>query len=349
MKSLDRLFHLIKCRNIILNVMINIDEMKAASYCEQNISILIVDAFRQDVARLMPIDLAGIKALAIAFEISLDAILINGVENLFNTPVPSFFQIAGRCDDILTHLTLDRLLVAADVTDKWRFTVQLLDVAVISYISAHVGKIGPHNTLQYTVTNNCSDIQDFIFHERSFKCLGRFLNDQKAWVLERSERGSRQIKDVPELYLSTEAGVLADIWGPMWGQCRKDSPDRILQYNVENGTIYPYQHWMLEEESVPALEVGEMLCHWRPDNTATVEEIEQLSSLALSPTTVMLIGAGTRLVLKPCRYPVNAAKRKLRDSGLLYHRGIIKKSRYKDSETVQFQVGWKRRYCWSSA
>lgn len=334
---LDRLFHLIECRNTILAIIANIDAMKSASYCGESLSMLILDSSRPDVARLVPIETSRIKALAIAFETCLFVVSSVGVHELLKiSKSPTFSTITKNCDIILTELGLGTL--EFPTTDKWRCTVQILDLAVVSYVSAHVGDF-IHSTRRFELPGNFSDFQLFTFRQRSFQCLDNFLNCQKAWVLEQNTVSS-QTSD-KQLYLSTKATTFADIWGPMWASCPKTSHNTIISYNVGSGIIIPWQISPPNVEHNPVIHPGEVLCHWISEaESEKSEDLGQPFKQTLTPSSILLIGATMKLTSRVCGCSINSIKERLRDSGLLHYRGTMSKSRYKDSETVSFQVGW---------
>ncbi|PMD25307.1 hypothetical protein NA56DRAFT_430767 [Hyaloscypha hepaticicola] len=193
-----------------------------------------------------------------------------------------------------------------------------------------------------------------VFEKRSFSCLDDFLHHKTAWVCRnRPIDGGKLVESFggqPSLFLSTDAESFADIWGPMWSSHHKDHPDQIVHYNVGNGMILPWEESGKSEKSQEKTRQSERLgdireeklCHWISDTDAQ-EESNLLGAawIYLSPGDRLLIGAGQKLEVNPsCKTSSATVKELLRDIGVLHRAGTIKKTRYRESETVQTQVGW---------
>lgn len=129
----------------------------------------------------------------------------------------------------------------------------------------------------------------------------------------------------------------------MWGSRLHSSISEIVSYHVGNGKIIPWQHPQREEDaSMPMLRSTEIFCHWISDEQEMSDgNLRGKSQRTFNQNNLLLIGAYVRLQPNAyCRCPIDAIKRRLRDSGALHEAGTISKSRYKDSDTVLFQVGW---------
>jgi hypothetical protein len=157
--------------------------MEAASYCQEFVSILVVDKAGHNVARLLPIRCSKIKQLAITFEncliqlISLDRSTV-----LVDTEIAFSNGISEICRDILSELGL--YVPSMHCAELWRCAVHALDMAVLSYFGAHTRFFGMTGAKSITLPGPFLGTQYFMFRRRSFLCLGEFLAGQDAWVLE---------------------------------------------------------------------------------------------------------------------------------------------------------------------
>jgi hypothetical protein len=196
-----------------------------------------------------------------------------------------------------------------------------------------------------------------VFEKRSFSCLDNFLRHKTAWVCRNRpidfEQLAEGVNGQPSLFLSTDAESFADIWGPMWSSHIKDHPDQVVHYNVGNGMILPWKEPGTSEISQVQTRQSERfgdireekLCHWISDKEAQEESnLLGAKGMFLSPGERLLIGAGRTgqklEVNHSCTTSPAGVKEFLRDFGVLHRAGTIKKTRYKESETVQTQVGW---------
>lgn len=340
---LDHVFHLIESRNTILRVCGNIDAMKAVAYCESTISILVRDRFRINVAKLIPIGIDKIKTLATSFETALRKVL----DDRESPPAPIsglLGNITDSCAEIGQILDLDWSSISA--MNRWRYTVQILDLAVASYATAHVGELELKES-GYDSANGLSlpgfrfDVQQFSFRQRSFQCLEGFLNGNKAWILEQLYGGTQSNED-PKLYVSVQAETFADIWGPMW-RSSMDGPDFAdgLQYWVGNGVILPWSCQSSEADPQLTIQDHEVLCHWMScTDSPNIHDSPRAPSKPINCDSTLLIGAGTRLTSSDCGLPVNVIKQQLKDAGLLHIPGTIAKTKYLDAEHYSLQGSW---------
>jgi hypothetical protein len=232
-------------------------------------------------------------------------------------------------------------------------------MAVLSYVGAHLQSFGKSiaESIMLPSPQNTSSLKPetpftIIFRRRSFLCLGEFLGDQKAWVCElRKFFGPvREIAGEPALYLSCDAETFADVWGPMWSSRFENDLDQILHYTVGNGLIIPWKEaeYADLEFSTPRdvghceIKANETLCHWISDKDSKDDtNLQNSTGKSLSLDDILLIGACVRLKRNDsCECSLGAVKEHLKDWGYLHEPGTIKRSRYKESETVQAQVGW---------
>jgi hypothetical protein len=136
---LHRMHVFIECRNAILNVKRNVDKMAAVSYCGQRISILVLDRTRLNVARLVPIEISSIESLALTFDVCMKGLLEIPAEDE-NSLHDQYRRVSSYCQGVLSSLGVNYMEI--DHGNLWRYSVAILDMAVVSYVGAHV-----HNPL----------------------------------------------------------------------------------------------------------------------------------------------------------------------------------------------------------
>jgi hypothetical protein len=392
-RNVDLLFHFIECRNAILNATRNLSLMEKASFCGSRISLLVLDKTRLNVARLVPIECGKIWALAKSFEECLESIIRGAKRGWASRLLGGSRKVSLNCQSILKDL--DIAPAADDACNTWRSAVHVLDMAILSYVGAHIQSFGVnrgdsivlpsvgngstqnfpvHSSHDATFQNLSSQWGTgqavtfqgvtstwgqartrIIFRQRLFLCLDEFLCHHSAWVCENwnPDKALRQIENEPMLFLSTDAETFADIWGPMWSSHTPSNPDQVIHYNVGNGKILewkpPDDSKTLYGQDVTKLDQNlcdirdsERLCHWISNKSDGLESnLTNSTGGILSPSDILIIGAGAKLQANTlCRSSAGTVKRRLREVGSLHPAGTIKKSRYKESETLQTQVGW---------
>lgn len=134
------LFHFVNCRGVLRNIIKAVDMMNEAFYSSGKISVLIADSKRLNVARLIPIECAKIAELDGLFEECLQTVMSLGVstweQNLHNH-VP---KVDEQCREMLRYLGIP--FNTWDSCNIWRLTVHVLDMAVFSYMGAHIELFG---------------------------------------------------------------------------------------------------------------------------------------------------------------------------------------------------------------
>jgi hypothetical protein len=168
------------------------------------------------------------------------------------------------------------------------------------------------------------------------------LLGQQVWVL--SLKPPRD--DDKPLYLSTEVGTLADIWGPLWKSCRLSRPEDIYELRIGNGCILP---WIPDPEVIQdgLLNEDEIFCHWISTRKlpANIELIQKgLPRQSFTLTDQLFIGAtgNEHHELKPnptCTRSNYDIKQDMNDIHGLHHLNTARQTRYKDAQTVQVQGG----------
>jgi hypothetical protein len=335
-RTIDHFVHLIECRNIISAVWESVKEMRSAAYCGEYISLLVLDHTRRGVARLVRIECSWIEELAFAFEACVFQVLSSDpAAVLFDTVSTIANDVSEACRKLFANLDIRVPNTAARLKDIWHCAVHVLDVAVLSYSSAHTQFLGKDKVISASLPGTFLETQYFRFCRRSFSCLREFLGGQEAWVLELILPDIRQV-DPTHLSLLTDAETFGDIWGPMWKSCVFGNEERIIQYNVGNGVILPWKN-----PSPTALEVrkGEVFCHWMSDKEHR-DHKGFADSSHLHENDTLLIGATVRLAANgQCRSSTTQQMQILRDSRALSEPGTIRNGRILNSEIVQVQVG----------
>lgn len=142
-EKIHLLYHFIECRNIILNTKKSLELMTEMSYCRSRISVLVLDNTRPNVARLVAIKSSRIEALAKAFEFCLETIFWGTEQTWGHTFLAGFQRVTLECQIMLQDLGLAP--VAEDMPNTWRSTVHVLDIAILSYVGAHIQPLGGVN------------------------------------------------------------------------------------------------------------------------------------------------------------------------------------------------------------
>ncbi len=334
-RTIEHLTHLIECRNIISAVWESVKEMRSAAYCDEFISLLVLDRTRRGVARLVRIECTRIEQLALTFETCVSQLLCSDPALvLFNTISTIANDVSAACRQLLTDLDI-KIPSTADLKDHWRCAVHVLDVAVLSYSGAHTQFLGNNKVTSISLPGTFLETQYFRFCRRSFSCLGQFLSGQGAWVLEMLLPDLRQVDPI-HLSLLADAKTFGDIWGPMWKSCVLGDEEQIIQYNVGNGVIIPWK-----QQSPTAIEVrkGEVYCHWMSDKDHRDHKGFADSSY-LYENDILLIGATVRLAAnRQCKSSTARQMEHLRNSQALSEPGTMRNSRTMSSEVVQVQIG----------
>ena len=336
-RAIEDWTHLVECRNIISAVWESLQQMRSAHYCEEFISLLVLDRARASVAKLVRIECSRIEQLALAFETCLFQVMSEDPAMvLLNNVSAMSTDLTTACQEFLLELDI-KVEGADDKKDIWQCAVHVLDMAVISYVGAHTQFLGSPKVVSVTLPGPFQEPQRYRFRRRSFSCIGEFLGGQQAWVLEIISSDTLQ-GNPPRLSLLTDAETFRDIWGPMWKSHVLDDEERIVQYNVGNGVILP---WNLPSPDLLEVRKGEVFCHWMSDKDRRDDKTSaNLSSLR--PNDVLLIGAPVTLAFNvQCEFSFTHQKESLRNSGALSEPGTIKNGLKLSSKLVRVQIGGK--------
>ncbi len=311
--------------------------MKSAHYCEEFISLLVLDRTRAGVARLVRIECSRIEQLALAFEKCLFQVMSEDPAMvLFDNVSAMSNDLTSTCQELLLQLDME-VPGADDIKDIWQCAVHVLDMAVLAYAGAHTQFFGSHTVTSVSLPGPFQDVQRYKFSRRSFSCLGKFLGGQKAWVLEMILPGPRAV-DPPPLSLLTDAETFGDIWGPMWKSYVPGDEERIVEYNVGNGVILP---WSLPPPTLLEVRKDEVFCHWMSDKDRR-DHKGSVDSSIFRANNVLLIGAPVTLAVNnQCKSSYTHQKQSLRNSGAISEPGTVRHGRVLSSELVRVQIGVK--------
>ncbi len=106
-------------------VLKSVEEMEKVTYYGDFISLLVLDNYNINIARLRPIQCTKISQLAAAFESGLALLLqINPTLAAFDTEMTFSNEVTATCRDLFSDLGLDGSFM--DCTELWRCTVHLI-------------------------------------------------------------------------------------------------------------------------------------------------------------------------------------------------------------------------------
>ena len=366
---------LIACRNVISAVLDNLSRLSRARFCGSYISILALQNDR-NVARLVRVTINEVTILKNLLDDALKARYeylrkLTGVEPVESSGKQLLLHemmelkllqeedhLTAECRNFLFQKLDGEYIDVRDVQDIWRCVVHVLDLAVLSYVGAHVGNFDEHylssplnpgqsSSLRQESKSTQSSINGPVMLDcqirfsrlHHLRCLDRFLGQRPVWTFERNTIQAQS------LYLSTDIETFADIWGPLWKVFSRVKPQNIVKYNVGGGSITP---WPVERDEMgPPLREGEVYSHWELTVERAVTgsqqslEIQVATQLCFDEDDILLIGgSSSRLWCNPeCRCEVAKMCERLRNSTCLQPAGTSKSSRVQDAETVQVQLG----------
>ena len=287
-------FHVLECRNLMLQIKSNLAMMVAARYCNSSINILSVDRLRPSVARLTNFDIDAITHLCAMFEVCLQMIVAT-IERDSRTHadiVMKIDDITRHSEDILDKLCLPKghTLSQSGKVGMWRKAVLILDIGIISYCGAHLERFDEshlNEDLNFAkITPAWTYVVDgtegIMLRRRSLSCLGEFLGSHRVWMFQ----SNLSWEDDQPLYLSTTIEEFADIWGPVWAAKETEDSNTVIKYSTGSGSIFPWPRG----DSNPQTNDNEILCHW-----VRFGDDEKKSKSALQPGARLLIGASTEL------------------------------------------------------
>jgi hypothetical protein len=325
---------------------------------ESNAIYLKEQGFRNDYISLLVLDHAGNRANQVAklariqnscfgeirgfFERAFDALISSDTllqDSDLELP-QALVDLHRACENILfvTHLTKpsERAPIKKMIQSnlgllslEWSYAVQILDLPLLSYSGAHVADLdrdlsnGVKNRRFEIIYSSEGSMEDSVDNlapkmymtRRHLGCLEALLG-QQVWVL--SLRPPRD--DDKPLYLSTEVGALADIWGPLWKSCRRSRPEDIYELRIGNGCILPWtpdsgviQDGLLNED--------EIFCHWistrkLPANIELIQKGLPRQSFTLADQLFIGATGNERHELKPnptCTRSNNDIKQHMND------------------------------------
>lgn len=349
-----------ECRNIAMRTYLNLRRLQLAGFCGTQFSIIIPDRSRQNVARLVMVDISQVVCVLKSLELWLQdsarkipninrASFAIVVTNLVVRMMPPNF---GDCDSLREVFgELDTVLPdrKSPLTRVWLY-VCMLDVGVVSYAGAHLSDIiseyYPHGESEVyfrpvLLKLEVVDRPFVVLRRASLQCLDEFHDGKPVWVISAHDwslSGS--------LYLSTTMFAFADIWGPLWKAADQKQPGKYAAYIVGNGSILCWKHDPFRD---PILLEQETFCHWISEEALDQDEDSQLSSNIVQRSFIdsenLLIGAPTLGAAAldinvKCRPSISKARQRLRDMGRLCILGAARPYVYSDGSQYQLQIGY---------
>ena len=365
------LLEILECRNVSAQTYSNLRRLQHDGFCQQKFSMLTIDPYRPNVARLLPINVQHI--LQILMEI--ESLLSKVTDSARPTPPTTssanmlFEKALGGQDDLLLSvpcctrfLTLFGLVRASpsdpsielSIPAVLRLVVNTADLAVASYAGAHLSRfdeeylgedIAVIDVLSPFSSLHKLQIPSIKLSRCQLQCLDSFHDNKPVWVFSSSDWESRG-----HLFLSTMVEDFADIWGPLWKVIDPEVHDSCTRYAVGNGSIYKWK----SQKATPRLLDNETLCHWI--SNATIEAGPEYSPDTEKPVfpdmidenfdgnETLLIGAVAagceRLTTdRDCSFDLDKRRSVLDHGGRVQMLGTVREHTYKDSETYQLQAG----------
>ncbi|MCJ1367566.1 hypothetical protein MMC16_006700 [Acarospora aff. strigata] len=343
------LFHLLECRNLLARVHRNFTFLQEQDFIARDgkINLLVASPTRPGVVELLELDVWDLNSLVTSFSIALERLLDLCVKRALDR-IPRVVASLDQSINIIANLGLrlwssmtdDQRCEPQVAAAIWRSVSHGLDLAVISYCGAHIEPFD-HSYLGYTLT--CFDIGSTfvrrlepgpLFQRQTLNCLNGFLHGKEVWVFDAQEFPSESAPPRP-LYLRTTIEAFASVWGPVWQTVPVENPYKISRYNAGLGFIVP---WLRALNSEPAPLEDEINCHWTADESHIPSGIEPFPD---SIEKRLLIGGAAPSITTNNCCPVSAQTKThhMRCEGFLKPVGTCGASKYRDSETIQVQIG----------
>ena len=138
-------FRLIECRNLMSRICRNLHKLQEAGFCEGKFSLLVIDEYRPNVARIVPVEITSVRDLAQTFEETLRTLLAEKrhkqvlhreqSEQKLEICKDGSYQsrkLESCCINLLNSLGLSLHDLPSDAIYLWRCTVHVLDLGVLS-------------------------------------------------------------------------------------------------------------------------------------------------------------------------------------------------------------------------
>ena len=252
------LLEILECRNVNAQTFSNLKTLQSDGFCQQKFSILTIDPYRHDVARLLPVyiqeTLLLLKEIESVLERTVD-IARRALRFASSAKVPLEQILAEhhnvllsipRCTNFLNTLGLFRVSCSnLSISAVLRLVANTIDLAVASYAGAHLGRfdeeylgeeIAKIDVLGPFASLHKSQIPLIKLSRCRLQCLDSFHNFQSVWVFSLSDWEPRG-----HLYLSAKVEDFADIWGPLWRVIDPNAHKSYTRYVVGNGCIYKWK------------------------------------------------------------------------------------------------------------
>jgi hypothetical protein len=188
-------------------------------------------------------------------------------------------------------------------------SLRIVDLVLVSHVCSHMGNfyylMSKHTStghkfqisslgVKIVDTSLPSETGTISFSQRSLKCLNGFFGGEQVWVL---HGPSIDPMDTTELFLSTMPDAFADVWGPMWKITNVGKPLETLRYDLEYGSVVPFNLISGSTEHSVKAERDEELCHWISNS-----ELEKFETALASNSPPQIIHP--RLLIGACRHSI---------------------------------------------
>ncbi|KAL2070355.1 hypothetical protein VTL71DRAFT_13381 [Oculimacula yallundae] len=338
----DKLLQLLECCNHLVRICTSLTKLREIGYCTSQISLLIKDQDRPQVARLL------------GLQIRIQSILLIEEQD-------AQLGVTTLCLQVLTSMGFLPHLLLNDVRHiVWNCTVQSLELAVLSHAGAHIQRFDlelfnedkeafelPRRFLYFDLTlqaiSSRTSSRSISFRRRKLQCLDKFLGGAQPWVF---HQNFSNVGD-ERLYLSAKIDTLTNIWGPSWKIVRDPEPDCIQQLDIGSGAIVPWSAYDSLGEQDIQLQTSEVYCHWISFKEWNLQDIEanqsSLQRKHFRDADTLLIGATNDfglVVNSECTASIErlfSTKTKLDQQGALRAPNTYRAQRYVDSHAVQVQ------------
>ena len=344
------LYLLHECRNIITRTYLNLRRLQLAGFCGPHFSIIIADENRQDVVRLLTVEVSEIVEILKALELWMKDLVweFGEYSTIFTIKMsPNLEHVLSKSPSFTWFSAAQPKSDQSRLDLVWQY-VCMLDIGVVIYAGAHLNDTRSEKYRQdsrsihiesprFPLLQNDPPTAITTVSRFFLRCLNGFHDGKPVWVFHHDQRITKG------LYLSTTMNAFADIWGPLWKGVDQKDPSKHATYIVGNGSIHPWKH---DPKKDPPLE-KEVFCHWVSDDawdegfdTNLTSNIDQRS---FDGSEHLLIGAPTLAELESnseCRLSISQARQNLRDMGRLCVLGAARPHLYNDGSQYQLQVGY---------
>ncbi|WPG98576.1 Hypothetical protein R9X50_00136800 [Acrodontium crateriforme] len=235
------------CRTVLYGILAALELMKLQGFCGESIEILVEDADRSNVTRVVDISIAQVLELRRVIELEANDTLALTKEFTFG--ILALFGARTRLSTYSETGSND-----SSVGEVVSLLCSLLALATVSYAGSHchdIGQIVWSSSLDYITFDNAytRSGKNLQFYRRPLACLKDFVGGP-VWVF-----GSR---DSTESLLSTTITQFSDLWGPLIAIPSNEGFKELLMIQSEAGVLFQTKDSALARSQAK----DEVLIHW---------------------------------------------------------------------------------------